>query len=38
MDVDAQTGEILFTPQLLKELAERGNALARRATSATTTT
>ena len=31
LDVDAQTGEILFDQQLLDEIAERGNALARRA-------
>lgn len=30
LDVDAQTGEILFTQQLLEEIAERGNALAQR--------
>jgi hypothetical protein len=35
VDVDAQSGEILFTPQLLEEIAERGNALAERATPAT---
>ena len=34
LDVDAQTGEILFTQQALEEIAERGNALARRATPA----
>ncbi len=33
LDVDAQTGEILFTQQTLEEIAERGNELARRATS-----
>jgi len=27
LDVDAQTGEILFTQQILEEIAERGNAL-----------
>lgn len=31
LDVDAQTGEILFDQQLLDEIEERGNALARRA-------
>ena len=30
LDVDAQTGEILFTQQILEEIAERGNALAQR--------
>jgi hypothetical protein len=35
LDVDAQTGEILFTQQILDEIAERGNALAQRATSTT---
>lgn len=35
LDVDAQTGEILFSPEQLAELAERGDDLARRATSAT---
>ena len=34
LDVDAQTGEILFTQEMLEEIAERGNALAQRATSA----
>jgi hypothetical protein len=34
LDVDAQTGEILFTQEVLEEIAERGNALAQRATSA----
>ena len=29
LDVDAQTGEILYTQDILEELAERGNALAR---------
>jgi hypothetical protein len=33
LDVDAQTGEILFTRQILEEIAERGNALARRVIS-----
>lgn len=32
LDVDAQTGEILFTQEILTEILERGNALARRAT------
>jgi hypothetical protein len=35
LDVDAQSGEILFTQQSLDEIAERGNALAQRATSHT---
>jgi hypothetical protein len=30
MDVDAQTGEILYDQSLLDEIAERGNVLARR--------
>ena len=30
LDVDAQTGEILHTPQLLTEIADRGDALAER--------
>ena len=34
LDVDAQTGEILFTQQTLDEIAERANALAQRAASA----
>ncbi len=34
LDVDTQTGEILFTRQTLDEIAERGNALAERASSA----
>ena len=34
LDVDAQTGEILFTQQALEDIAERGNVLARRATPA----
>jgi hypothetical protein len=38
LDVDAQTGEILFTQQILDEIAERGNALAQRATSKHTKT
>ena len=33
LDVDTQTGEILFTQQILERIAERGNELARRATS-----
>lgn len=33
LDVDAQSGEILFTQDMLEEIAERGNALAQRATS-----
>jgi len=33
LDVDAQTGEILFTQQILEEIAERGNALAQRTPS-----
>ena len=33
LDVDAQTGEILFTQQILDEIAERGNALAQRTPS-----
>jgi len=35
LDVDAQTGEILFTQKILEEIAERGDELAQRATSAT---
>ncbi len=35
LDVDAQTGEVLFTQELLEDIAEHGNALARRAASAT---
>ena len=31
LDLDAQTGEILFDQQILDEIEERGNALARRA-------
>jgi hypothetical protein len=31
LDVDAQTGEILHTQQLLDEIGERGNALAQSA-------
>jgi hypothetical protein len=30
MDVDAQTGEVLYDQLLLDEIAERGNALAKR--------
>lgn len=33
LEVDAQTGEILFTPALLADLAERGNVLAQTAAS-----
>ncbi len=33
IDVDAQSGEILFSQQLLAEIAERGDAMARRALS-----
>lgn len=29
LDVDTETGEILFTQQLLDEIAERGNVLAK---------
>jgi hypothetical protein len=32
LDVDSQTGEVLYTQQLLDEIAERGNALAQRST------
>jgi hypothetical protein len=35
LDVDAQTGEILFTQKILEEIAERGNEMAQRATSTT---
>lgn len=35
LDVDAQTGEILFTQQLLAEIAERGNDLAEHTTLTT---
>lgn len=35
LDVDAQTGEILFTQQLLDDIVERGNVLAQRAISTT---
>jgi hypothetical protein len=35
LDVDAQTGEILFTQQILDEIAERGDALASSATPKT---
>ncbi len=33
LDVDAQTGEISFTTEILNQLMERGNALAARAAS-----
>ncbi len=33
IEVDAQTGELLYTPTLLDELAERGHALAQRTSS-----
>ena len=33
LDVDAQTGEVLFTQEILEEIAERGNALAQRTPS-----
>ena len=36
LDVDAQTGEILFAQQILDEIVERGNVLAQRAASQTT--
>jgi hypothetical protein len=32
LDVDAQSGEILFSQQILDDLAERGDALAERTT------
>lgn len=35
LDVDTETGEILFTQNLLDEIAERGNGLARHHTSQT---
>ena len=35
LDVDAQTGEILFTQEILDEIAERGNGLAQRTASTT---
>jgi hypothetical protein len=35
LDVDAKTGEVLSSQSILDEIAERGNALAQRATSAT---
>ena len=35
LDVDAQTGEILYTQQMLDDIRERGNALAQRAASQT---
>ncbi len=34
LDVDAQTGEILYTQELLDEIAQRGNALAEDTASA----
>jgi len=34
LDVDAKTGEVLTSQQILDEIAERGNALAQRSTSA----
>jgi hypothetical protein len=33
LDVDVQSGEILYTPEILDEIKERGHALAERATS-----
>jgi hypothetical protein len=36
LDVDAQTGEIVYTQQMLDEIVERGNALAQRAASQAT--
>ena len=33
LDVDTQTGEVLYTQQILDELAERGDVLAQRAAS-----
>ena len=33
LDVDAQTGEILYTPEILDEIKERGHDLAKRTTS-----
>ncbi len=35
LDVDAQTGELLYNPTILEELAERGHALAQRTSSST---
>jgi hypothetical protein len=35
IDVDAQTGEMLFTPELLDKIAECADALARRSASTT---
>ncbi|MEW5985220.1 MAG: hypothetical protein AB1791_01145 [Chloroflexota bacterium] len=35
VDVDVQTGEILFTQQLLDEIAKHGNILAQRSSPAT---
>ncbi|CAG0931792.1 hypothetical protein TFLX_02280 [Thermoflexales bacterium] len=34
LDVDAKTGEVLSSQQILDEITERGNVLAQRATSA----
>jgi hypothetical protein len=38
MDVDTETGEILFTQQLLDEIAEYGNALAKCTATSTSQT
>lgn len=35
LDVDAQTGEILYTPEMLADIKERGRYLAQRAASQT---
>jgi hypothetical protein len=35
LDVDAQSGEIAFTQEILDELAERGDAMVERATHST---
>jgi len=35
LDVDAQSGEILFTQQILDEIAERGDELAKRSAHST---
>jgi hypothetical protein len=35
LDVDVQTGEILSTPEILEEIANRGDELAERTTSQT---
>lgn len=35
LDVDAHSGEILFTPQILADIAERADVLAQRATLTT---